>query len=398
MAIYLNELGLACALGLDKQTVLANFLAGEHCFMQTDDSFGIDTVVGKVHDPLPDLAQYGDFQNSRNNQLALLAFEQIAEKLAQVKSAISKKIARDLNIAVIIGTSTSGIASGEQSMQHYLAMGEHDQKYHYSMQEMGATAEFIATLADANGSVYSISTACTSSAKAIISGQRLLTAGLADIVIAGGVDSLCKMTINGFNALESISATQTKPFQKQRCGINIGEGASLFVMSELASDVALTGFGESSDAYHISAPHPDGKGAIQAMTTALKRAKLMPPEISYINLHGTGTMQNDAMEAKAVAQVFSKSIPCSASKQLHGHCLGAAGAIEAGLCWLLLSNINDKNHYPVMNISGDIDENIAQINLLLAEHDSEQELRHCMTNSYAFGGNNASLILSKVGC
>lgn len=400
MTIYLNELGLVCALGVDKKTVLANFIAGEQGFMQKDNSFGIETVIGKVQAKLADITQHGDYQNSRNNQLAALAFEQIAEKLAQVKSTLSKEKGREVNIAVVIGTSTSGIASGEQSMQHYLATGEHDQNYHYAMQEMGCTAEFIAKLAGANASVYGISTACTSSAKALISGQRLLENGLADIVIAGGIDSLCKMTINGFKALESISSTHTQPFQASRCGINIGEGAALFIMSELADDVALTGYGESSDAHHISAPHPDGKGAIQAMLAALTRASLSAQQISYINLHGTGTVQNDAMEAKAVAQIFTKAapnklIPCSASKQLHGHCLGAAGAIEAGLCWLLLSDINQENHYPIMNLSGDIDTNLDEINLITQSQPAGDALRHCMSNSYAFGGNNASLILSK---
>ncbi len=410
MTIYLNELGLVCALGVNKKTVLANFLTGEQGFMQKDSSLGIETVVGKVQVKLADITQHGDYQNSRNNQLAALAFKQIAEKLAQVKSTLSKEKGREVNIAVVIGTSTSGIASGEQSMQHYLATGEHNQDYHYTMQEMGATADFIAKLAGANSSVYSISTACTSSAKALISGQRLLENGLADIVIAGGIDSLCKMTVNGFNALESISSTHTQPFQASRCGINIGEGAALFVMSELSGDVALTGYGESSDAHHISAPHPDGKGAIQAMLAALARARLSAQQISYINLHGTGTVQNDAMEAKAVAQVFNKAVPnkavpnkaapnkltpCSASKQLHGHCLGAAGAIEAGLCWLLLSDINQENHYPIMNLSGDIDTSLGEINLITQSQPASDTLRHCMSNSYAFGGNNASLILSK---
>ena len=394
MTIYLNELGLACALGSDKKTVLTNFLAGEQRFMQADNSFGIDTVIGKVHAKLPSLEEYGDYQNSRNNQLALLAFEQIAERLAQVKSLLSKEKNSEVNIAVVVGTSTSGIASGEQSMQHYLATGEHNQDYHYAMQEMGATAEFIAKLAGANASVYSISTACTSSAKALISGRRLLESGLADIVIAGGVDSLCKMTINGFNALESISTTHTQPFQAQRCGINIGEGAALFVMSKLAGDVVLKGFGESSDAHHISAPHPEGKGAAQAMLAALDRASLSAEDINYINLHGTGTVQNDAMEAKAVSQVFNKATLCSTSKQLHGHCLGAAGAIEAGLCWLLLSDVNQENHYPKMNISGDVDANLDVINLIRENSSPSKALRYCMSNSYAFGGNNASLILS----
>lgn len=395
MTIYLNDLGLVSALGSDKKTVLTNFLAGEQGFMQKDNSFGIETVIGKVNANLPDVTQYGDYQNSRNNQLALLAFEQITKKFIEVKSKLSKEKGREINIAVVIGTSTSGIASGEQSMQHYLATGEHNQDYHYTMQEMGATAEFIAKLAGANASVYGISTACTSSAKALISGQRLLEHGLADIIIAGGVDSLCKMTINGFNALESISSTPTQPFQASRCGINIGEGAALFVMSQLASDVALTGYGESSDAHHISAPHPDGKGAVRAMLSALEHASLSAQEINYINLHGTGTRQNDAMEAKAVTQVFSKATPCSASKQLHGHCLGAAGAIEAGLCWLLLSDFNQENHYPAMNLSGDIDASLAEINLITQSQSSSDTLSHCMSNSYAFGGNNASLVLSK---
>ena len=403
MTVYLNDLGLTCALGADKTTVLANFLAGEQGYMQKNNSFGVDTVIGKVDVKLPNLSQYGDYQNSRNNQLAFSAFEQISQKLSQLKLTLSKEKQQsekngEVNIAVVVGTSTSGIASGEQSMQQYLTTGEHASDYHYSMQEMGNTAEFIAQLAGANASVYGISTACTSSAKALISGKRLLENGLADIVIAGGVDSLCKMTINGFNALESISASLTKPFQAQRCGINIGEGAALFVMSKLACDVALSGFGESSDAHHISAPHPEGKGATQAMLSALERAKLSAQDVSYINLHGTGTMQNDAMEARAVSQIFHENTPCSASKQLHGHCLGAAGAIEAGLCWLLLSDLNDDSRYPIMNISGDVDPNNYKINLMTDNNQPSQTLKHCMSNSYAFGGNNASLILSKRDC
>ena len=405
MSIYLNELGLVCALGTDKKTVLTNFLAGEQGFMKADSSFGINTVIGKVDAKLPDLTVFGDYQNSRNNQLAFLAFEQISDKLKQLIVTLGDEKKRSLNIAVVIGTSTSGIASGEQSMQQYLAGGEHDKNYHYAMQEMGATAEFIAKLAKANASVYGISTACTSSAKALISGQRLLENGLADIVIAGGVDSLCKMTINGFNALASISASHTLPFQTQRCGINIGEGAALFVMSQSADDIALTGFGETSDAHHISAPHPDGDGASKAMLAALESASLSASDISYINLHGTGTVQNDAMEAKAVAKVFDAT-PCTASKHLHGHCLGAAGAIEAGLCWLLLSDLNKDKHYPRMTLTDELDINIAPINLIvenssvsnsvnnLANNSANKPLRHCMSNSYAFGGNNASLILS----
>ncbi|RHW75799.1 beta-ketoacyl-ACP synthase [Colwellia sp. RSH04] len=395
MTIYLNELGLACALGSDKQTVLNNFLAGDASFMKRDNTFGIETVIGQVDDNLPDLSTYGPYQKSRNNQLALLAFQQIEGKLSKLKSSLANKLQRDINIAVIIGTSTSGIASGEASMQNYLATGEHNANFNYTMQEMGATAEFIALLAQANASVYGISTACTSSAKALISGQRLLASGLADIVIAGGVDSLCKMTINGFNALESISANHTQPMQETRCGINIGEAAALFIMSQEQSEITLSGFGESSDAHHISAPQPEGIGARKAMLSALESANLTAKEINYINLHATGTLQNDAMEAKAVASIFSNITPCSASKQLHGHCLGAAGALEAGLCWLLLSTENNDNNYPVMHLLADVDDNIDEINLISESCNIDKKLNHCMSNSYAFGGNNASLVLSR---
>jgi 3-oxoacyl-[acyl-carrier-protein] synthase-1 len=395
MTIYLNELGLTCALGSDKKTVLSHFLSGEQSFMQADGSFGVETIVGKVNTALPDLSHYGTYQNCKNNQLAFLAFEQISTQLTQLTTVLAKELNRTISIAVVIGTSTSGIASGEDSMQAYLATGEHNSNYHYAMQEMGATADFIAQLADANASVYGISTACTSSAKALISGQRLLDNGLADIVIAGGVDSLCKMTINGFNAIESISSTHTQPFQSTRRGINIGEGAALFLMSKIKSDVALSGFGESSDAHHISAPHPEGKGAKQAMLSALESANLSAQDINYINLHGTGTVQNDAMEAKAVADIFGELTPCTASKQLHGHCLGAAGAIEAGLCWLLLSGNNDENYYPKMKLSTNVDPKIDNIDLIIEDRLLTTSISHCMSNSYAFGGNNASLILSR---
>jgi len=403
MPVYLNNLGIVCALGETKTGVLQHFLSGNQDFMTTSERYGIETVVGEINSHLPDMNAFPSHQKTRNNQLALLAFNQIAQTLESVSDTLKNTGKEHIRIAVVIGTSTSGIASGEQSMECYLATGRHDKNYHYAMQEMGAPAEFIAQLAEANASIYAISTACTSSAKALISGQRLLTNGLADIVIVGGVDSLCKMTINGFNSLESISSGHTKPFQQQRNGINIGEGAALFVMSQVLGPVKLQGYGESSDAHHISAPHPQGNGAKQAMRAALKSANLQSADINYINLHGTGTVQNDAMEATAVSEVFTAKTLCTPSKHLHGHCLGAAGAIEAGLCWLLLSDENHDNIYPQIILDGDVDPNIPLINLNVLLKDKTEEninknnqpLNYCMSNSYAFGGNNASLVLAR---
>lgn len=387
--VYLNGVGIVCALGKSANEVYKGIFSGTSPLVQTN-VYDQPTYVGKVSEPLPLLTDYQAVYRTRNNQLAALAFAQIADLYTQLRVDSPTK-----RVAVVIGTSTSGVASGEASMSQYLQDGQHCRSYAYAMQEMGAPATFVAELAGAKGCTYGISTACTSSAKAIISGQRLLAANLADIVIAGGVDSLCNLTIRGFYALESIANERCKPFQNDRNGINVGEGAALFVMSKQPSEIALAGFGESSDAYHISAPHPQGKGAIMAMQAALESANIAAKQVDYINLHGTGTVQNDAMEAIAVNQVFGSSARCSSTKSLHGHCLGAAGAIEAALCWLLLSNRNYSGICPGNGGDGKLDGQLAQMGLITNTFQAENPLQYCMSNSYAFGGNNCSLILAR---
>lgn len=387
---FLNDLGITCSLGVNKDVVFKNLHTVKTPSLEFFDNGQVATYVGKITTNLPDLNRFSSEYRTRNNQLALLAYEQIEASLSALKMNVPVE-----RIAVVIGTSTSGIASGESSMESYLSHGEHDKDYHYSMQEMSAPAEFVAHLSGAKGVVYGISTACTSSAKAIISGQRLLDSGLADIVIAGGIDSLCDMTINGFKSLESISEDLTRPFQQNRKGINIGEGSALFVMSKTQGNVELSGFGESSDAYHISAPQPEGLGSIDAITQALSRANISAPQVDYINLHGTGTVQNDAMEAKVVNQIFGNRVACSSTKSIHGHCLGASGAIELGLCWLLLGNKNTNNFCPPTLIQGDLDAELAEINLITQCYHHQQPLKYCMSNSYAFGGNNSSIIIGR---
>ena len=390
MSVFLNDLGIVCALGSDKQSVFDNFIRGDESGMIESAEFGFDTFVGEVRASLPDLSEYAEKHQTRNNQLALLAFRQIETQLQQVMEGIPSH-----RLAVVIGTSTSGIASGEASMASYLSSGEHLPDFSYSKQEMGATANFLAQLAGAKGCIYGISTACTSGAKALVSAQRLLDSGFADVVIAGGIDSLARITLNGFRSIESIASGRTRPFQAQRNGINIGEGAALFVMSRSKPGIRLAGFGESSDAHHISAPHPEGQGAVAAMQKALSRAKIKSLDISYINLHGTGTVQNDSMEARAVNSLFPEQTYCSASKALHGHCLGAAGAIEAGLCWLLMSAYNPKGQFPAQASPQGLDPELAAINMAQTLPPADTALNFCMSNSYAFGGNNTSLILAK---
>ncbi|MBP9642537.1 MAG: beta-ketoacyl-ACP synthase, partial [Budvicia sp.] len=208
----------------------------------------------------------------------------------------------------------------------------------------------------------------------------------------GGADSLCRMAINGFDSLESISYQRCMPFAQQRDGINIGESAGLILLSREPAKVALLGSGESSDAWHMSAPHPEGIGAERAMRMALEQANFEPEQVGYINLHGTATPLNDVAEAQAVNRVFGAATPCSSTKHLTGHTLGAAGVTEAALSWLIL----DRDlTLPIQDFSVSVkDPTIADINLLTAPQKLAKKA--IISNSFAFGGNNACLLLGEV--
>ena len=256
-------------------------------------------------------------------------------------------------------------------------------------EELGSPSEFLARHLGLEGPAYTLSTACSSSARAFISGQRMLAAGLVDAVLVGGADSLCGLTLNGFDSLESLSGTLCQPFDNGRQGINIGEGAALFLLSRQPAPLALLGVGESSDAWHISAPHPDGVGAEAAMGMALAQASLTPEQVGYINLHGTATRLNDAMESQAVYRLFGDRVPCSSTKPLTGHVLGAAGAIEAALACLLLERALPLPPQRVM--TGDP----ALAPIRLVSGTTPLATPRILSNSFAFGGNNVSLLFGK---
>jgi len=240
------------------------------------------------------------------------------------------------------------------------------------------------------GPAYTISTACTSSAKAFQSARNLLRHGFCDVVLVGGADSLCHLTVNGFSALDSTTATLTNPMSRNRNGINIGEGAALFVMTKEESGIELLGVGESSDAHHISAPHPEGHGAEMAMRAALADAGLTANTIAYLNLHATATPKNDEMESRAVARVFPNSVAASGTKPMTGHTLGAAGATELAFCWLALQD----GRLPPHIWDGEADSDLPTVNLAgIGQRFSQTAARVCMSNSFAFGGSNASLLI-----
>ncbi|GHF97100.1 beta-ketoacyl-ACP synthase [Thalassotalea marina] len=392
---FLNDVGIVCSLGHDKDSVFDSLInkADEEYLKPWSKALDSDKVfwcgqVAETSNMQSLLDGYEPAMQTRNNQLAMLAYQQIKPAIDMLTQDMPAT-----RIAVVVGTSTSGIKEGEVARQVFCDHQQWPSDFDYALQEMVSPADFIATVSGAKGPVYSISTACSSSAKALASARALLQSDLADLVICGGVDTLSHLPNNGFNALESIAATLCNPLSAERDGINIGEGAALFVMSRQTSPIMLRGVGETSDAHHISAPHPEGIGAQSAMQQALNDAGLSGQDIDYINLHGTATPKNDAMETLAVSQVFGEQVPCSSTKRFTGHTLGAAGAIEAALLWLLLSPRNTHGALPKNKSDFGIAPDLARI--AVSQGHSVQRLDNALSNSFAFGGNNISVILGK---
>lgn len=398
MAVVLPQMGIVCALGADADTVWQQALTANQESLSWQTGFLSEDktlALGAVKDEwLVSLQEIPATMRTRNNQLAATAYAQIAGAVTELRGNLPPE-----RIGVVIGTSTSGVAEGERAQTQLTQSGEFPPEFSYKMQEMLAPAAFIAHLAQVTGPTYSISTACSSSARALMSARSLLQANLVDAVIVGGVDSLCRLTINGFHALESTSAGRCQPFSANRDGISIGEAAALFVMtrsSEATSDcVALLGGSGSSDAHHMSAPDPTGKGAAKAIQQACQQAGIAPADLDYINLHGTGTPLNDSMEAAALHQLGAAKVPASSTKGMTGHTLGAAGALEAALCWLTLSPANTDKRLLPQAWDGVVDTTIEPV-ALVAKQQQAERLNTCLSNSFAFGGNNVALVLGRV--
>lgn len=389
--IYLNHLGMLSALGQGWQESADNLFAAHAPGMITTEAYspGRQLSVGRVLADLPELdTRHNIRHQSRNNRLLLAALQQIRPAVEAVITRFGSE-----RIAIVLGTSTSGIAEGEQAMQQHEDSGSYPVGYHYGQQELGSPAEFLAAELDIQGPAYVISTACSSSAKALASAARLLRMGTVDAVLSGGVDTLCRFTIAGFSALESVSPTRCNPASAHRNGINIGEAAALFLMTREPGNVHLAGWGESSDGYHMSAPDPSGGGARRAIFEALSRAGLSASDIDYINLHGTATPLNDAMECPVVADIFGATIPTSSTKPLTGHTLGAAGALEAAISWITLQQSDGR--LPPHLWDGVADPTLPTLHWVkLGEH-LNRPVRYILSNSFAFGGNNATLLLAR---
>jgi len=359
------------------------------------DTVDLNTFVGEVAgvDSMQLPAHLADF-DCRNNRLALLGLRQDGF-MAAVEAAIARHGRR--RIAVLLGTSTAGVLQSEQAYRlRDPTTGVLPADFIYrTTHNAYSVADFVRNVFKLEGPAAVVSTACSSSAKVFASAARMMEAGLIDAAIVGGVDSLCLTTLYGFNSLELLSSTPCQPFDVDRTGISIGEASAFILLERPASSldanaVLLLGAGESSDAYHMSSPHPDGLGAQMAMAGALKAAGLQAGAIDYINLHGTATPSNDAAEGKAVAALFGDRVPCSSTKGATGHTLGAAGGLEAIIGALALQ----QGFLPGGVNTRTIDPSIP-IQYLNANRDTAPQ--RVLSNSFGFGGTNCSLVLGRAG-
>jgi 3-oxoacyl-[acyl-carrier-protein] synthase I len=353
----------------------------------------LDTCIGEVTglDAVairPELRVF----DCRNNRLAQLGLEQ--DGFAQsVRDAVERLGSR--RIGVFLGTSTSGILSSEIAYRHRDAQtGALPASLDYRHTHNSfSVADFVRQYFGLTGPAVVVSTACSSSGKVFGSAQRMIELGLIDAAVVGGVDSLCLTTLYGFNSLQLTSSEPCRPYDRRRNGITIGEAAAFALVERAdrpaAGDIVLSGIGESSDAHHMSAPHPEGLGATLAMQSALKMAGLAPAAIDYIALHGTATPSNDAAEGKAVFGLFGADTPCSSLKGHIGHTLGAAGAVNAVVCALALRH----DMAPAGAGTSELDEAL-RVNYALDNVD--KPMRHVLSNSFGFGGSNCAMVLSKV--
>ncbi len=383
------------AVGRGRDALLSALREGRSGLRRND--FGpdpLDCWIGRVEGiedaPLP--AKWAQWE-CRNNRLAWVALQQDG-----VLDAVDKMTAAHGadRVAVVIGTSTASIGASEEAYSRLDGEGEAsrfpadlDRPIVHTPHSLG---DFVQQATGLRGPCITVATACSSSAKVFAQATRLIQSGMADAALVGGVDTLCGSVLFGFNALQLVSPDPCRPFDATRVGLSLGEAGGFAVLErpgESGGDLQLCGYGESSDAHHMSAPHPEGVGAKLAMRDALARAGIVAGDVGYLNLHGTATPANDTVEAGAVASMFPAGLHASSTKGWTGHTLGAAGIVESVIALLALaegelpgtlnSSLPDPACGPQIRFSSE-----------------SRPIRFSMNNSFGFGGNNASLVFGRV--
>jgi 3-oxoacyl-[acyl-carrier-protein] synthase-1 len=371
------------AIGSNRHQVRQSLFDGRSGLGASPIDLPFDTLVGAVDMALPKLPPALEGWTTRSTQIAAHLLEDLAAELDRLRDRW-----RPDRIAVLLGTSTGGADATESAYRHYLSTGSLPNDYDlFRHHTFGAILHVVRELSGASGPSWMVSTACTSSAKPLATAQRLISAGAIDAAIVGGIDTLCSMTLHGFRSLDALSKGVCRPFCADRDGLNIGEGGAFLLVERSGDPVALLeGVGESSDAYHISAPHPEGLGARLAMERALEQAGCSASSVGHVNAHGTGTRLNDVSEAAAIEEIFGREVPVISSKGYTGHMLGAAGAGEVAMAIVTLM----EGWIPGSLGAAPIDE---KIEIRINETRLDERVRRVVSNSFAFGGNNISVVI-----
>jgi 3-oxoacyl-[acyl-carrier-protein] synthase-1 len=390
MGCFLPDLGIVNALGSGKKAVFERLLAGSREGLRRVTTHRGEFTVASCR-PSAGAALEPRWENRLNRLLA--------DAADQIRPAVEKLAARfgAHRIGVVLGSTDNGSEQSLEALKAYRETGAFPSGYEFFKQTAHHASAFLREFLDLSGFACGVSTACTSSARALILARNLLESNTCDAAVAGGADIVSQAVLLGFHALEAVDPEPCNPFSRNRRGINLGEGAALFTVTrgpEGGPSLRLSGCGESADAYHATAPEPEGRGAEAAMRAALAEAGLASADIDYLNLHGTGTELNDRMECKATDRVLPLRPPASSTKTMVGHTLGAAGAMELGFCWLAMSRPGADFALPPHLWDNEPEEGIPRLNLI-GPGARVRKLDHCMSNSYAFGGCNVSLIISR---
>ena len=391
--IPITACSVVSACGFGTRSLYQALLDGQHR-LHSPRLFDVDFPAwcGEiVNQDLPELNPSLQEFSTRNARIALAAVNHPDDGLrCALELAIERHGAQ--RVGIVLGTSTSGIYETENA---YASLEEHGRvPASFSLPNQHswvATARFLQAELGLEGPCYVISTACSSSSKSLASAQRLITTGVCDAVLTGGVDSLCRLTMHGFKSLDIMSEQPCTPLDKDRKGISLGEGAGLLLLEKphdtFSHCVHLLGCGESSDAHHMTAPHPEGKGAVIAMHGALAQAGVRAADIDYVNLHATGTVLNDRAEMLAMEQVFGPELRCSGTKGLTGHTLGASGGIETIITWLSLRHGFRPGTCNLKQVDA------AFHCTVIRDSETDIPVALTMNNNFGFGGNNTSVVL-----
>lgn len=394
--VYLSKPGTVTCAGLDSDELWNSVVCGNQQGIKKITAVsGDEFFVGKIADEK--LEETTARFSMRIHRIQEMALNQISGEVVIAR----EKYGSD-RIAVCVGSCDNGTEFSLSGHRIFFETGKFDSDYSIEMQGADYPSTFVKEKFGLTGPCLSFSTACSSSGAAIIKGAQLLASGMADAVISGGVDIASDTVLLGFGSLEAVSSEITNPFSANRSGITLGEGAAFFVMTRenlFGTGIKLLGYGESSDAHHMTSPDPSGDGARRAMEMALEKAGLEPKDIDYLNLHGTGTRLNDLMESKAVAAVFGESkVAASTTKPFTGHTLGAGSAVELAVCFeAIRKNRNaEKNLLPLQKWDGVRDEEMPLLNLVDKNNSGNcRKIKVCMSNSFAFGGSNCCLIVGE---